>query len=268
MAAPMLRTIGARRTCSGQARKRNMRFQDKVVLITGSASGIGLAAARHFASEGARVTLADISPTHLSVAEKELRSNGYSNILSIPCDVSREEEVIAAVDKTIATFGKLNVIVNNAGLMTFKRIVDQVADDWIRILSVDLLGAFYFTKQALLKMEHGGAIVNISSIHAIETTALVAPYAAAKSALLSLTRSAGLEGRERGIRSNAILPGAIDTPMLRDNPNIVTGVEKIDPADTGKPDDVVGAIAFLASDESTFVQGAMIRVDGGRLDRL
>jgi NAD(P)-dependent dehydrogenase (short-subunit alcohol dehydrogenase family) len=244
-----------------------MKFQNKVILITGSASGIGLTASRYFASEGASVVLVDIS-TKLEGAEKDLRSEGHNNVLAVRCDVSKEEEVIGAVDKAIATFGRLDVIVNNAGLMTFKRIIDQVADDWIRILSVDLLGAFYFTKQALLKMEQGGSIINISSIHAIETTALVAPYAAAKTALLSLTRSAGLEGKDRGIRCNAILPGAIDTPMLRDNPNIVTGVEKINPADTGKPEDVVGAIAFLASAESNFVQGAMIRVDGGRLDRL
>ncbi|HWA36169.1 MAG TPA: SDR family NAD(P)-dependent oxidoreductase [Cyclobacteriaceae bacterium] len=244
-----------------------MKFQNKVVLITGSASGIGFSAAQYFAKEGASVILVDIS-AKLEAAERDLRSRGHNKVLVVRCDVSKEGEVIAAVDKAIATFGRLDVIVNNAGLMTFKRIIDQVTDDWLRILSVDLLGAFYFTKQALLKMEHGGSVINISSIHAIETTALVAPYAAAKTALLSLTRSAGLEGKERGIRFNAILPGAIDTPMLRDNPNIVTGVEKIDPADTGKPEDVVGAIAFLASAESNFVQGAMIRVDGGRLDRL
>ncbi|MFL6228439.1 MAG: SDR family NAD(P)-dependent oxidoreductase, partial [Pyrinomonadaceae bacterium] len=121
---------------------------------------------------------------------------------------------------------------------------------------------------AFLKMKPGGAIVNVSSIHAEETEPLVAPYAAAKAALLSLTRSAALEGKPLGIRVNAILPGAVDTPMLWDNPNVKSGAEKIDRADVGKPEDVAAVIAYLASDDAAFVQGAAVRVDGGRLDRL
>ena len=117
-------------------------------------------------------------------------------------------------------------------------------------------------------MKPGGAIVNVSSIHAEETEPLVASYAAAKSALLSLTRSAALEGNPLSIRVNAILPGAVDTPMLWSNPNVKSGVEKIDPADVGKPEDIAAAIAYLASDDAKFVQGAALRVDGGRLDRL
>jgi NAD(P)-dependent dehydrogenase (short-subunit alcohol dehydrogenase family) len=117
-------------------------------------------------------------------------------------------------------------------------------------------------------MKPGGAIVNVSSIHAEETTPLVASYAAAKAALLSLTRSAALEGKPKGIRVNAILPGAVDTPMLWHNPNVESGAEKVDPAFVGKPGDVAATIAYLASDDAAFVQGAMVRVDGGRLDRL
>ena len=117
-------------------------------------------------------------------------------------------------------------------------------------------------------MPKGGAVVNISSVHAVETTPLVAPYATAKAAVLSLTRSAAIEGAPRGIRVNAVLPGAIDTPMLWENPNVKSGVEVIDPASVGKPEDVADVIAFLASDEARFVQGAAIRVDGGRLSRL
>ena len=121
---------------------------------------------------------------------------------------------------------------------------------------------------AFSAMKHGGAIVNVSSVHAIETTPLVASYAAAKTALLSLTRSASLEGKPRGIRVNAVLPGAIDTPMLRENPNIRSGIETVDPKDVGKPEEVAAAILFLASEEASFVQGEAMRVDGGRLDRL
>ena len=112
------------------------------------------------------------------------------------------------------------------------------------------------------------SIVNVSSIHALETTPLVAAYAAAKAALDSLTRSASIEGKAKGIRVNAILPGAIDTPMLRENPNVRSGVEKLDPADVGRPEDVAAAVAWLASDDSRFVTGTELRVDGGRLARL
>jgi NAD(P)-dependent dehydrogenase (short-subunit alcohol dehydrogenase family) len=114
----------------------------------------------------------------------------------------------------------------------------------------------------------GGAIVNIASVHAVETSPLVAPYAAAKAALLSLTRSAAIEGRDLGIRANAILPGAIDTPMLWENPNLKSGAEVLDPKDIGRPEDVAAAVAFLASDEARFISGAALNVDGGRLARL
>src|SRR5262249_31135910 len=156
----------------------------------------------------------------------------------------------------------------NAGLMVFKPIPELVTEDWEKILHVDLLGAFYFTKQAFLHMKAGGAIVNVSSIHAVETTPLVAPYAAAKAALLAFTRSSALEGKSKNIRVNAILPGAVDTPMLWDNPNVKSGLEVIDLHSVGKPEDIAQVIAFLASDNAAFVQGAAIRVDGGRLDKL
>lgn len=117
-------------------------------------------------------------------------------------------------------------------------------------------------------MQPWGSIVNISSIHAVETSSLVAPYAASKAALNSLTRSTALEGKPLHIRVNAVLPGAIDTPMLRDNPNVKSGVEKIDPAEVGRTEDVAATVAYLASDDAAFVQGAEVRVDGGRLARL
>ena len=131
-----------------------------------------------------------------------------------------------------------------------------------------MLGAFYFTAQAFKRMKSGGAIVNIASVHAVETTPLVASYAASKAALVSLTRSASLEGKALGIRVNAILPGAVDTPMLWENPNIKSGVETINLNDVGKAEDIAAVIAFLASDDSKFVDGAAVLVDGGRLSRL
>jgi NAD(P)-dependent dehydrogenase (short-subunit alcohol dehydrogenase family) len=164
--------------------------------------------------------------------------------------------------------GSVDVIVNNAGVMTFKALTDLTLDDWRRVLGVDLLGAFFFVREAFRHMKRGGSIVNVASIHAIETEPMVAPYAAAKAALVSLTRSAALEGKPRGIRVNAVLPGAVDTPMLWDNPNVKAGVEKVDPSQVGSTADVAAAVAFLASDDARFVQGAALVVDGGRLDRL
>ena len=245
-----------------------MRFQDKVVLITGGASGIGLAAAKRFASEGARVVLADYNQANLDAAVPEVQAAGAPAVLASLCNVAIEAQAAATVAATLAQFGRLDVVVNNAGLMQFKALEELTGDDWLRILNVDLLGAFYFTKQAFLHMKPGGSIVNVASIHAVETSPLVAPYAAAKAAMLSLTRSSSLEGKPKGIRTNVILPGAIDTPMLWDNPNVKSGVEIIDKADVGKPEDVAAIIAYLASDDAAFVQGAEVRVDGGRLNRL
>ncbi|MDJ0367857.1 SDR family NAD(P)-dependent oxidoreductase [Hymenobacter sp. H14-R3] len=245
-----------------------MRFQDKVVIITGGASGIGLAIAKRLASEGARLVLADINQANLDQAVPEVKAAGAPDVLASRCNVAQEDEVIATVAATLAKFGRLDVVVNNAGLMQFRPLEELTGDDWLRVLGVDLLGAFYFTKQAFLHMKPGGSIVNVASIHAVATEALVAPYAAAKAAVLSLTRSSVIEGKPKGLRTNVILPGAIDTPMLWNNPNVKSGVEKINPSDVGTPENVAATVAYLASDDAAFVQGAEVRVDGGRLDHL
>jgi meso-butanediol dehydrogenase/(S,S)-butanediol dehydrogenase/diacetyl reductase len=245
-----------------------MRFQDKVAIITGGASGIGLSIAKRLASEGARIVLADINQAALDAAVPQVQQAGSPGVWPSVCNVADENQVIATVQGALAQFGRLDVIVNNAGLMQFKALEQLTGDDWLRILSVDLLGAFYFTKQAFLHMKPGGNVVNVASIHAVETEPLVAPYAAAKAAVLSLTRSSAIEGKPKGLRINAVLPGAIGTPMLWDNPNVKSGVEKINPADVGKPEDVAATIAYLASDDAAFVQGAEVRIDGGRLDNL
>jgi NAD(P)-dependent dehydrogenase (short-subunit alcohol dehydrogenase family) len=242
-----------------------MRFSDKVVLVTGAASGIGLAAAMRFASEGAKVVLVDRDAAALPAASARLRACGDGETMEVECDVSAEQGVAHAVEAVMARFGRLDVVVNNAGLMMFKPLQELTGADWMHVLQVDLLGAFFFIKQAFLHMQPGGAVVNVSSVHALETEPNVAPYAAAKAALLSLTRSAALEGIPKGIRVNAILPGAIDTPMLWNNPEVKSGAEHIDAADVGKPQDVAAAIAFLASDEAAFIRGTSLLVDGGRL---
>ena len=244
------------------------RFEGKSVIVTGAASGIGLATATRFGREGARVVVADLNAEHATTAANAIKAAGASDTWACTCDVSNEQQVAACVAGTVERFQSVDVVVNNAGLMTFKPLVDLTADDWHRVLGVDLLGAFFFVRESFRRMKPGGTIVNVASIHAVETEPDVAPYAAAKAALVSLTRSAAIEGKPLGIRVNAVLPGAVDTPMLWANPNVKSGVEKIDRADVGSPDDLAAAIAFLASDDAKFVQGAALVVDGGRLDRL
>jgi len=244
-------------------------MEQRCAIVTGAAGGIGLATARRLLRDGASVLLADLHQDKLDAASAALASDAEpGRIATIVCDVSREDQVAAAADAAIARFGRWDIVVNNAGLMIFKPIEEQTAEDWQRILGVDLMGAFFFIKQAFLKMKGGGAVVNVSSVHAVETEPMVAPYAAAKTALLSLTRSAALEGKPKGIRVNAVLPGAVDTPMLWDNPNVRSGAEVINKADVGTPDDIAAAIAFLVSDDARFICGDAMRVDGGRLVRL
>ncbi len=245
-----------------------MRFQDKVAIVTGGASGIGLETAKRLASEGCRVVIADLDADKAKQAADEITHAGAGGALGAACDVSKEEQVTTAVELAMSKFARLDIVVNNAGLMVFKPITEHTEDDWLRILHVDLLGAFFFIKHAFGVMKSGSAIVNVSSIHAIETTPNVASYAAAKAALVSLTRSAAIEGKPMGIRVNCVLPGAIDTPMLWENPNVKAGLETINMSDVGKPEDIAATIAYLASDDAKFVQGAAVRADGGRLDRL
>jgi NAD(P)-dependent dehydrogenase (short-subunit alcohol dehydrogenase family) len=245
-----------------------MRFEGRTAIITGGASGIGLAIAKRFASERASVIIADRNESQMDAALAQIKAAGASNAWASICDVSDEAQVQATVDMAMQHSGRTDVIVNNAGMMLFRPIEELTGADWQHVLGVDLLGAFFFIKHGFKQMRSGGAIVNVSSIHAIETSPLVAPYAAAKAALLSLTRSAALEGKPKGIRVNAVLPGAIDTPMLWQNPNVKSGAEKIDQADVGKPEDVAAAVAYLASDDAAFIQGASLLVDGGRLARL
>jgi NAD(P)-dependent dehydrogenase (short-subunit alcohol dehydrogenase family) len=239
------------------------RFEGKTILVTGAASGIGLATAKHFAREGGSLALVDMNREGLSAAKAEILGSE-----SFACDVSNPKNVEDTVARTLEVFGRLDVVVNNAGLMVFKPIEEHTPEDWTKILGVDLMGAFFFIRQAMLHMKPGGAIVNVSSVHAVETTPHVASYAAAKAALLSLTRSAAIEGKPKGLRVNAVLPGAIDTPMLWENPNIKAGLEVIKQTDVGKPEDIAEAIAYLASDDATFIQGTSLRIDGGRLAQL
>ena len=245
-----------------------MRFTGRAAIVTGAGGGIGFAVARRLAQEGARVLMAERSPEKAESRIGELLRAGAPDVLVARCDVAYAAQVTAACDAAMARWGRLDVVVNNAGLMTFTAIEDLTAGEWSRVLGVDLMGAFFFTREAFRRMRPGGAIVNVSSIHAQMTSPLAAPYAAAKAAVHSLTRTAAIEGKPKGLRCNAVAPGAIDTPMLWDNPNIKSGAEVIAKQDVGRPDDIAAAVAFLASDEAAFVTGTVLFVDGGRLAKL
>ncbi len=244
------------------------RFAERVAIVTGATSGIGRATAVRLGSEGARVVVVGRNEGHARETETLARVAGAPDVWISLCDVGDESQVLATTAGTLERWGRLDVVVNNAGMMLFKSLEEHTEEDWLQVLRVDLLGAFFFLKQAFLHMQSGGAVVNVSSVHAEMTTPLVASYAAAKAAVVSLTRSGGIEGKAKGIRVNCLLPGAIDTPMLWDNPNIKSGAEKIEPEDVGKPEDVAAAVAFLASPEAAFIQGSVLRVDGGRLSQL
>jgi NAD(P)-dependent dehydrogenase (short-subunit alcohol dehydrogenase family) len=244
------------------------RFEGKAVIVTGASGGIGLAICKRLGQEGAKVVAAALRQDAVDDAARQAMAAGAPDAFGTVCDVADEAAVEATVAACIDRFGRMDVVVNNAGLMTFKRLEDFTQGDWIEVFAVDFLGAVLFTRQAFHRMGRGGSIVNIASVHAVMTTPNVAPYAAAKAALLSLTRSTAIEGKPKGIRANAILPGAIDTPMLWSNPNLRSGAERLDPKDVGKPEDIAGAVAFLASDDAAFVTGASLEVDGGRLAQL
>jgi NAD(P)-dependent dehydrogenase (short-subunit alcohol dehydrogenase family) len=244
------------------------RFADRVAIVTGASNGIGLATAQRFALEGARVTLADRHKEKLAPAAQKALASGAPAVWASCCDVSSEEQVEATVTGTLERFGHLDVIVNNAGMVVFKPLVSLSQDDWLGMLAVDLLGAFFFIKQAFRRMNAQGAIVNVSSIHAFQTVPLVASYAASKAALLSLTRSAAIEGQPLGIRVNAILAGAVEAPAPWEGSNVVPAKERFETSEIGRVEEIAGAIAFLASEDARFVQGAAMRVDGGRLCRL
>jgi NAD(P)-dependent dehydrogenase (short-subunit alcohol dehydrogenase family) len=245
------------------------RFLNKVAIVTGAAGGIGATIAARLHNEGASVVIADLKADAAQAAAEKLVAAAGGTAIGVACDVGSEEQVEAAVRATLDRFGRIDVIVNNAGLMTFKTLAEFTGDDWLKVLRVDLLGAAFFTRQAFLHFgAKGGAIVNIASVHAIETSANAAPYSAAKAGLLSLTRTTSIEGRDVKIRANAVLPGAIDTPMLWENPNVKSGAETIDKRDVGTPEDIAGAVAFLASDDAKFITGTTLAVDGGRLAKL
>jgi NAD(P)-dependent dehydrogenase (short-subunit alcohol dehydrogenase family) len=244
----------------------NFRFRDKVCLVTGAGSGIGRATAKRFAAEGGKVVIADLNEQHGNESVQQITGAGGEAIF-VKTDVGNPENVRAAVDAGLKRWGRIDVVVNDAAMMTFKPIVDLPEDDWDRVQNVNLRSVFLFCKYAAPHMKPGGAFVNISSVHAHETTRNVVPYATSKGGMEAFTRGFSEEIAGRKLRINCVAPGAVDTPMLWNNPNIKSGAEKVQGA-VGKPEDIAAAVCFLASDEARFITGTTLVVDGGRLDIL
>jgi len=243
-----------------------MRFKDKVSLVTGGGSGIGRATCLRLATEGARVAVVDLNPDHGNDTVRQITQSGGQAIFA-KADVGNVTDCRAAVDATIQKWSRLDVLVNDAAMMTFKPVVDLAVEDWDHVLNVNLRSVFAFCKFAIPHMPPRSAIVNISSVHAHETEATVAPYAASKGAMEAFTRVLAIECESKKIRVNCVAPGAVDTPMLHNNPNVRSGKEKIVGA-IGQPEDIAAAVCFLASPEARFVNGTTLIVDGARLDIL
>jgi len=243
-----------------------MRFTDKVCIVTGGGSGIGRATCLQMAAEGGNVVVADLKLDLAQATVDDITKAG-GQAIAVAVDVGDSAQVQAVIAKAVATYAKIDVIVNDAAMMTFTPIVDIAEADFFHVITTNLGSVFYFSKYGAPHMPPGSAIVNISSVHAHQTTPNVVPYAASKGAIEAFTRGFSIEMLSKGIRVNSVAPGAVDTPMLWNNPNVKSGAEKIEGA-IGKPEDLANAICFIASDEAKFVNGTTLVVDGGRLDTL
>jgi len=242
-----------------------MRFENKICLVTGAGSGIGQATAFQLAREGGKVVVIDFNETAAKETVDRITHEGGLAIPAI-CDVGNDTQVRQAVDLALSTWSRIDVLVNNAAMMTFKPIVELSIEDWDKLMAVNLRSVFLFCKYCIPHMNKG-SIVNISSVHAHATTAQVVPYASSKGGMEAFTRGLAQEHPSTDFRINCIAPGAVNTPMLHSNPNIKSGKEKLEGA-IAEPSEIAEAICFLASDQASYINGTTLVVDGGRLDIL
>jgi glucose 1-dehydrogenase len=244
---------------------RNTRFKNKVCIVTGGSSGIGKATAAQMASEGGKVALLNRDEEEGNKAADEIRSRG-GDVIYIKADTGNVRNLEAAVKIIVDKWQKIDVLVNNAAMMTYKPVAEISVEEWDQLMAVNLRSVFVLSKLCLPFMQKG-AIVNVSSVHAHETTPNVIPYATSKGGMEAFSRGISREYKASKVRVNCIEPGAVDTPMLWNNPNVKSGIEKVEGA-IGKPEEVATAICFLASDEASFINGTVLVVDGGRLQVL
>ncbi len=245
-------------------------YSGKVALVTGAASGMGLATAKSFAQAGASVALADISEEAVRSAAEELVNAGHK-ALAIPCDVTDEAQVASMVDRTVSTFGRLDAAFNNAGIQVPPSdAAEEAAESFDRVIAVNLRGIWACMKHELRQMreQKSGAIVNCSSIGGLIGLPGRASYHASKHGVIGLTRSAAVEYAPRGIRINAVCPGVIDTPMVADmltnQADAMKEIMREQPVGRlGRSNEIADAVLWLCGPESTFVIGHALALDGG-----
>jgi NAD(P)-dependent dehydrogenase (short-subunit alcohol dehydrogenase family) len=238
----------------------------KVALVTGAARGIGLATAERFLAEGWRVALLDIEGELLRDAVGALKRPDQA--MALPCDVSNSDAVNAAIEAVGTRFGRLDALINNAGVATFAPLLETTNEDWNRILAVNLTGPFLCTKAAvpLMRASGGGAIVNITSISAVRASTLRSAYGTSKAGLAHLTKQLAVELASAGIRVNAVAPGPVETAMAKavHTPEIRADYHDAIPLNRyGLEAELAEAIFFLSCDRSSYITGQMLAVDGG-----
>lgn len=242
-----------------------MRLKGKVAIITGGASGIGKATVERFVREGAKVVIADFSDKGEELAQ-ELRDTGYEAIF-VKTDVTSEEDIKQMIEKTVESFGKLDIMFANAGIANDADIDKLPYEKWKKTIDINLNGVFLSDKYAIeqmIKQGHGGAIVNAGSIHSLAGKRGVTAYASAKGGVKLLTQTLGATYAEHGIRVNAVGPGYIDTPLIEEAQGKAREeLVSLHPMGRiGKPEEVANCVVFLASDEASFVSGTILVVDG------
>ena len=248
----------------------NISFENKVALVTGAGSGLGLATAQAFAQSGASVALADANERAVQSAAQELSAQGHK-ALAIHCDVADDAQVERMVEQTVATFGRLDAAYNNAGVQnTVAEAADATREDFDRVISINLRGVWSCMKFELRQMlrQGGGAIVNCSSIGGLVGGAKRGTYQASKHGVLGLTKSAALDYAARGIRINAVCPGIIHTSML--DKMMATQADALDEmlkdvpiGRLGRPEEIANAVLWLCSSSASFMVGHALAVDGG-----
>ncbi len=245
------------------------RLDGKVALISGGARGQGATEARMFALEGAKVVFGDILDDEGQRVEAQIRELG-GEATYVHLDVTKEPDWQDAVDAAVRTYGKLNVLVNNAGILIRKNIEETTVEDWDRIFDINAKGVFLGTKACIPAMREagGGSIVNISSTAGlVSSPSGSASYTATKGAVRLLTKSTAIQYAKEGIRCNSVHPGPIDTDMIQDSLNDPEAMElrmqRLPMGRIGKPEEVAYGVIYLASDESSFVTGSELVIDGG-----
>jgi NAD(P)-dependent dehydrogenase (short-subunit alcohol dehydrogenase family) len=245
-------------------------FTGKVALVTGAASGMGLAAAQAFAEAGAAVVLADFREDVVKSEAQSLAAAGHK-VIAIRCDVSDETQVKQMVERTVSEFGRLDAAFNNAGVMArIAQTADSMREDWDRVIGINLRGVWSCMKYELRQMERqgSGAIVNNASVGALTGNPGIGSYIASKHGVVGLTRTAALEYIKHGIRVNAVNPGLIDTQVARD---VVSGDEQayaeiakhVPIGRAGRPEEIASAVLWLCSSGASYVVGQALTVDGG-----